>query len=278
MQVFRSFRDIFRKDNWSSATSARVGEMLDTCVSMNKFTYRVLIEGMNDAEAQAKLYDRDQHINVLEREVRRSVVTHLALEQRSEDIPSGLIFMNVVKDAERIGDYLKNIYDVAHDLMPEDADRTIYKDRLKGFADIMRDIMRDIVRDIVRDIIVDDCGGDDPGGEATSSQHDDCSVPLLGVKERSPLDVPTMTSWSRHGRESGRKTPQLVPTPIAPSSLGLIHISVGDTHIAWPDPTTRSGTARIERTRCPLTCSLARRGTCHRTPDGCHFLELAHVS
>jgi phosphate transport system protein len=141
MKVFRSFRDIFRKDNWSSATSARVGEMLDTCVSMNKFTYRVLIEGMSDAEAQAKLYDRDQHINVLEREVRRSVVVHLALEQRSEDIPSGLIFMNVVKDAERIGDYLKNIYDVANELMPESADRALYKERLKSFADIMRESM-----------------------------------------------------------------------------------------------------------------------------------------
>lgn len=141
MRVFRSFRDIFRKDNWSSATSARVGEMLDLCVSMNKFVYRVLIEGHSDAEAQAKLYDRDQHINVLEREVRRSVVTHLALEQRAEDIPSGLIFMNVVKDAERIGDYIKNIYDVAHELVPESADRSLYAQHLKGYADVMRDTM-----------------------------------------------------------------------------------------------------------------------------------------
>jgi len=143
MKVFRSFRDIFRKDNWSSATSARVGEMLDICVSMNKFTYRVLIEGMSDDEAQAKLFDRDQRINVLEREVRRSVVTHLALEQRVEDIPSGLIFMNVVKDAERIGDYLKNIYDVANELMPESADRGLYKQRLQDFANAMRDAMID---------------------------------------------------------------------------------------------------------------------------------------
>jgi phosphate uptake regulator len=141
MKVFRSFRDIFRRDNWSSATSARVGEMLDICVSMNRFVYRVLIEGMSDAEAQAKLFDRDQRINVLEREVRRSVVTHLALEQRAQDIPSGLIFMNVVKDAERIGDYLKNIFDVAHNLMPADADRDLYRDKLKVFADAMRDAM-----------------------------------------------------------------------------------------------------------------------------------------
>ncbi|MBU0742530.1 hypothetical protein KKG45_10960 [bacterium] len=141
MKVFGSFRDIFRKDNWSSATTGRVGEMLDICVSMNKFVYRVLIEGLGGEEAQAKLYDRDQRVNVLESEVRRSVVTHLALERRSEDIPSGLIFMNVVKDAERIGDYIKNIFDVAHELMPESADRGLYKEKLKGFADTMRDTM-----------------------------------------------------------------------------------------------------------------------------------------
>ena len=141
MNVFRTFREIFRRDNWSQATTGRVGEMLDLCVAMNRYVYRVLIEGLDHTDAQSELYDRDKRINVLEREVRRSVVTHLALGQGSRDIPSGLIFMNAVKDAERIGDYLKNIYDVARELMPESADLGLYKTRLKPFADPMRDLM-----------------------------------------------------------------------------------------------------------------------------------------
>lgn len=141
MTMFGTFRDLFRKDNWSQSTSARVGEMLDICVKMNKFVYRVLIEGHSDEKAQKKLYDRDQRVNVLEREVRRSVVTHLAIEAESHHVPSALIFMNAVKDAERIGDYIKNIFDVAHELMPESADRGMYKERLGGFADVMRDLM-----------------------------------------------------------------------------------------------------------------------------------------
>jgi len=141
MTMFGSIRDLFRKDNWSQGTSARVGEMLDLCVSMNTFVYRVLIEGMDDSQAQAKLYDRDRRVNVLEREVRRSVVTHLALEPDPKDIPSALIFMNAVKDAERIGDYIKNIYDVATDLMPDSPDLGLYKKELKVFADPMRDLM-----------------------------------------------------------------------------------------------------------------------------------------
>lgn len=141
MTMFGSIRDLFRKDNWSQGTSSRVGEMLDLCVSMNKFVYRVLIEGMDDSQAQAKLYDRDRRVNVLEREVRRSVVTHLALEPDPKDIPTALIFMNAVKDAERIGDYIKNIYDVATDLMPDSPDRGLYKTSLKPFADPMRDLI-----------------------------------------------------------------------------------------------------------------------------------------
>ncbi len=141
MSVFESIRDLFRKDNWSQATSARVGEMLDLCVSMNKFTYRVLIEGMDDDAAQAKLYDRDQRVNALEREVRRSVITHLALEPNAQDIPTAMVFMNAVKDAERIGDYIKNIYDVAHELVPESPDRSLYKTQLGDYADVMRDLM-----------------------------------------------------------------------------------------------------------------------------------------
>ncbi len=141
MTMFGSIRDLFRKDNWSQGTSARVGEMLDTCVKMNKFVYRVLIEGMSDEESQKKLYDRDRRVNHLEREVRRSVITHLAVESASHDVPTAMIFMNAVKDAERIGDYIKNIFDVAHELMPESADRSLYKDRLGPFADVMRDAM-----------------------------------------------------------------------------------------------------------------------------------------
>jgi phosphate uptake regulator len=52
-----------------------------------------------------------------------------------------MVFMNAVKDAERIGDYIKNIYDVAHELVPESPDRSLYKTRLGGYADIMRDLM-----------------------------------------------------------------------------------------------------------------------------------------
>ena len=54
----------------------------------------------------------DKKINEFERDVRRKVMTHLAIGGK-EDIGSGLVLVSVVIDIERIGDYTKNIYDLA---------------------------------------------------------------------------------------------------------------------------------------------------------------------
>ena len=48
----------------------------------------------------------------------------------SMDVPSALIFTNTVKDCERIGDYVKNLYDVAERLLPADIDYALYREYL----------------------------------------------------------------------------------------------------------------------------------------------------
>jgi len=103
----------------------------------------VVVQGETDSDPQHMIYNRDKRINKLERKIRRRVVSHLSVRGSRAEVPSALIFMNAVKDAERIGDYIKNIYDVVRELMPETADRSLYKDKLCGYADIMRDTMLD---------------------------------------------------------------------------------------------------------------------------------------
>ncbi len=63
-------------------------------------------------EVEAPLYGRDKQVNELERSIRREVVRHLTLHSPGEDVPACLVLMSVVKDAERIGDYCKNIFEV----------------------------------------------------------------------------------------------------------------------------------------------------------------------
>jgi len=130
---FRSILDIFRADNWSNELVERITKMLDLGSAMFEYTIGVLVEGEPDTDPQTKLYDRDKKINKLERKIRRRVVTRLSVSGKEADIPSALIFTNVVKDAERIGDYIKNLHEIG-DMMPETPDRDLYRKWLAGPA------------------------------------------------------------------------------------------------------------------------------------------------
>lgn len=58
------------------------------------------------------LLETDRRINDAEREVRRELVVHASVRGDVE-IPAMLAYMSIVKDLERVGDYAKNIFDLA---------------------------------------------------------------------------------------------------------------------------------------------------------------------
>ncbi|MDH5589517.1 MAG: hypothetical protein OEZ65_06910 [Gemmatimonadota bacterium] len=58
------------------------------------------------------IYERDRQINKYERSVRRKIVTHLSVSTKP-DINMGLVLTAIVVDIERIGDYTKNIVELA---------------------------------------------------------------------------------------------------------------------------------------------------------------------
>jgi len=70
-----------------------------------------LIENLDIKRAQ--IYCTDQKINHYEQEVRRKVLEHLTISPK-QDLSSSLILITVVKDLERIGDYIKNIIELSH--------------------------------------------------------------------------------------------------------------------------------------------------------------------
>ena len=122
---FGSILDLFKNDHWSNDLVRRISEMLELAESMFTYASGVVIFGQADSNPQGQLYDRDKRINKLERKIRRRVVSHLSHHQQGADIPSALIFMNVVKDGERLGDYIKNLHEVRA-MMPEEADHELY--------------------------------------------------------------------------------------------------------------------------------------------------------
>ena len=71
-----------------------------------------LLTGADPAVVGPDLRVTDKRVNEAERALRRELVVHASVHGTSQ-IPAILTYMSVVKDVERIGDYCKNIYDVA---------------------------------------------------------------------------------------------------------------------------------------------------------------------
>lgn len=100
------------------ADAPQLGENFHTMLQLAEEMFRevnvALWSGQIDEALTAKIYERDVRINQLERRVRKNVLSHLTTAtDNKKDLPFCFVLINVVKDAERIGDYVKNIVEVS---------------------------------------------------------------------------------------------------------------------------------------------------------------------
>ncbi|MEX2549538.1 MAG: PhoU domain-containing protein [Nitriliruptoraceae bacterium] len=73
-----------------------------------------LLDGVDWKGVRREIKVTDQRVNEGEREIRRDLVIHASVVG-AIDTPALLVYMSVVKDIERIGDYGKNLRDLARD-------------------------------------------------------------------------------------------------------------------------------------------------------------------
>ena len=118
--MFKQIFNMFKADSLFEQALGECHEMLDIDLTMFKASIESLRKS-DSADINIDIFSMDKKINAFERDVRRKVMTHLAIGGK-EDIGSGLVLVSVVIDIERIGDYTKNIYDLAVN----------YSKRLKG--------------------------------------------------------------------------------------------------------------------------------------------------
>ena len=71
-----------------------------------------LLGGTDPETIRKDLFRTDQRINATEQQIRRMIVVHGTVHGVMS-FPSLLVMMSVAKDAERIGDYAKNVFDLA---------------------------------------------------------------------------------------------------------------------------------------------------------------------
>jgi len=125
--MFKQIFEIFKSDSLYEQALSECHEMLDIDLTMFKASINSL-RNSDSAKIDIDIYAMDKKINEFERDVRRKVMTHLAIGGK-EDIGSGLVLVSVVIDIERIGDYTKNIYDLAVNY-PKKLNAGMVEDRL----------------------------------------------------------------------------------------------------------------------------------------------------
>ena len=109
--MFKNLLSFWKGNDFLTEVLKDFKEMLEDTRHMFESVCRGLIEGKVDPGLSAKIYELGKKVNRLEKEIRKRVVEHLSI-QPSVDVPVSLVLMSVVKDAERIGDYDKNILEV----------------------------------------------------------------------------------------------------------------------------------------------------------------------
>jgi phosphate uptake regulator len=72
-----------------------------------------LIGGTDPSAVGKEVRKTDRRVNKAERKIRRQLVVHSSVRGDHTDLPRVLVAMSIIKDAERIGDQSKNIWDLA---------------------------------------------------------------------------------------------------------------------------------------------------------------------
>lgn len=112
------FREILKL--WAKADLLQ--QSFQTAGRMMEVTREMFIEvthiTLDHQPSSFDVHRRDKDLNVMEKEIRRKVLEHLAIGSRPDIVP-GLVLVTVVNDIERIGDYTKNIEELVK-LYPDD--------------------------------------------------------------------------------------------------------------------------------------------------------------
>ena len=139
---FKELIELWRSDNLLTQALKDSQKMLNSTSQMFNESVKSLRES-DSGKMGMDIYAKDRMVNKYQREVRRKVLKHLAIAG-GVNLTHGLILINIVIDLERIGDYTKNIMElaVAH---PKRLRCGIYEDDIKKIEQGVSSMFEQIV-------------------------------------------------------------------------------------------------------------------------------------
>ena len=112
MSVFKNLVNIWKSEDSLSQAWGSSNEMLTLSHVMFTDSIGALRSGEKNKVIKS-IKQRDTDINKYQRHIRKKVVTYYSISKDVTNLDSGLVLINMVVDIERIGDYTKNILDLA---------------------------------------------------------------------------------------------------------------------------------------------------------------------
>ena len=109
--MFKKLMKIWSEQAFTQQLVNEFLTMLENSEKMLSYAFKVLIQDGSGKKFDKKIYKKDQKINLTEREIRKRVLIHLSTNP-SCNLPACLSLIIVVKDAERLGDYIKNLFEL----------------------------------------------------------------------------------------------------------------------------------------------------------------------
>jgi phosphate transport system protein len=110
--MLRELLSIFRPDDPLKAMADNFSRMLRLAHELTRKCSDMYFARSRDPASRSWVYECDIKVNQLERQIRKQIITYMSLGGHTGSLPYCLALMSLVKDAERIGDYAKNLAEV----------------------------------------------------------------------------------------------------------------------------------------------------------------------
>ena len=143
--MFKSLVSFLSGHDWTREIIGSFDSMLELAEKNFIICTDLLVDPADAEHIRDELYARDREINDRERRIRRRIITHIAASPSEHEIPTAFVLTSLVKDAERIGDYVKNLYEV-HRIHTAAIERETYDRYYDGIRTTIKGLFADVRR------------------------------------------------------------------------------------------------------------------------------------
>jgi len=135
--MFKSLLRVYREKTVTEFLVTEFLSMVENARKMFVYSHDSLKDVSMQEKASEAIYLADRSINMSERDIRKRILIHIKTVPEC-NLPAHLVFVSIIKDAERLGDYVKNCYELKSMLKDMDSDREML---LKLYDDFAPDIL-----------------------------------------------------------------------------------------------------------------------------------------